>query len=78
MIQSTSYNLILRAIIFNIALLATLTLYSQTTTIPLCRVFEHEITNKKDYANNFKDVTLKDQYEAHLLKINFVSIEKRC
>ena len=78
MIQSTSYNLILRAIIFNIALLATLTLYSQTTTIPLYSVFEHEITNKKDYDNNFKDVTLKDQYEAHLLKINFVSIEKRC
>jgi len=52
----------LRVIIFNIVLIVTL--FAQTATVPLYRVFEHEVTNDKDYMNNFTDVTLNVQYQA--------------
>ena len=54
--------MILRSIILNILLCGTL--FSQTTQIPLYRVFECEITNEKAYNNKFKDVTLNVQYQA--------------
>jgi hypothetical protein len=58
----TKEAMILRSIILNIVLCGAL--FGQTTTIPLYRVFERELSNTRVYSNNFKDVTLNVQYQA--------------
>jgi len=62
MISSKFYDLTLKTIVFKFVLLGIL--FAQTTTVPLYRVFEREITNNKVYSNSFKDVTLNVQYQA--------------
>ncbi|MBN2000940.1 DUF5060 domain-containing protein, partial [candidate division KSB1 bacterium] len=51
-----------RTVLLNFTLYSTL--FCQSATIPLYRLFEREITNNKVYSNNFKDVTLNVQYQA--------------